>query len=90
MATAMTDQQASPIPKADSFQGVQSIIKYWFKSLDILREAMQEEESQVHSIGNRIAPEGNRRLAVIGDAVLRLALAEHWYEAGQNTGSIRH
>ena len=67
-------------------------IGYDFKNAPYLWEALQAPGSIVrsgeidgagterHSVGFQRFPDGNRRLAVLGDAVLRLALVEDWYK----------
>lgn len=63
-------------------QAVQNIIEYRFKEQLILWEAMQAAGSNVRSAGDRKFLDGNKRLAVIGDTVLQLVLAEKWYSVG--------
>ena len=74
-------------------RAVQSTIGYKFKRVPYLWEALQAPGSIVpsgqidgagteyHSLGFERFPDGNRRLAVLGDAVLRLALVEDWYKS---------
>ncbi|KAL9070902.1 MAG: hypothetical protein Q9161_004544 [Pseudevernia consocians] len=63
-------------------QAVQDIIGYRFKERLILWEAMQAAGSNVRYAGDREIMDGNKRLAVIGDTVLQLVLAEQWYNGG--------
>lgn len=63
-------------------QAVQGIIGYQFRGRLILWEAMQAAGSNVRSVGGREFVDGNKRLAVIGDTVLQLVLAEQWYSGG--------
>lgn len=70
---------------------VQSRIGYDFKNAHYVWEALQAPGSIVrsgevegagterHSVGFQRFPDGNRRLAVLGDTVLKLALVEDWY-----------
>jgi len=69
-------------------QGAQSVIDYNFNRPLLLWEALQAAGSPVHSIGDRRLPDGNKRLAILGDRVLELALADGWYE-GTETRGIR-
>ena len=65
------------LPKYDeatTIEAVESIIQYKFKTATLLWEALQTELSR------------NRRLAIIGDAVLALALAEDWYRGITSRG----
>ena len=71
--------------------GVEAIIGYQFTEHSMIWEALQAAGSSVQVIGNRRIDGGNKRLAVLGDCVLDLALAEAWYEGigprGNNHGS---
>ena len=76
---------------APTVRKVQKEIGYNFKDTLYLWEALQAPGSIVrsgeiagagtarHSVGFQRFPDGNRRLAVLGDTVLRLALVEDWY-----------
>ncbi len=39
-----------------------------------------------HSAGHQRLPDGNRRLAIIGDTALKLALVEDWYKGEEIRG----
>lgn len=77
---------------APTVRKVQSRIGYNFKNAQYLWEAVQAPGSIVrsgevegagterHSVGFQRFPDGNRRLAVLGDTVLKLALVEDWYQ----------
>lgn len=67
-------------------EGVQDIIDYKFSNPLILWEALQAAGSPVFSIGDRRLFDGNKRLAVLGDIVLDLALAEPWYQGTEPRG----
>ena len=69
-------------------QAVQDIIGYRFKERLILWEAMQAAGSNVRYAGDREFMDGNKRLAVIGDTVLQLVLAEQWYNGGTSRGIL--
>ena len=61
---------------------VQRIIGYKFNDQCLLREALQCPGAGSDEIGTRyISSEGNKRLAIIGDVVLKLAIAEEWYKS---------
>ena len=64
----------------DVMPKVEAIIGYDFKEHDILFEALLEPGFHA-PYGN-----GNKRLALLGDAAMRLALLEHWYTT---TGTAR-
>lgn len=77
---------------APTVRKVQSRIGYKFKNAQYLWEAVQAPGSIVrsgevegngtvpHSAGFRRVPDGNRRLAILGDTILKLALVEDWYK----------
>lgn len=64
---------------AIQLQGVEGVIGYQFNHPDILWEALQAAGSGVHFIGGRLMTDGNKRLALLGDAIINVALIEDWY-----------
>lgn len=58
--------------------GVEAIIGYHFTDPYIVLEAMAAAGS-LTSGGTRRFPNGNKRLAILGDTVLQLVLANDWY-----------
>ena len=68
--------------------GVESIIGYVFDDRFLLWEALQAAGSPVVHAGGRSFRNGNKRLAVLGDTVLQLALVEQWYAGEQARGTI--
>lgn len=69
-------------------RGVEKIIGYDFSDTVILWEALQAAGSTVHSAGTRRFPDGNRRLAVLGDTILKLVLVGEWYESADGRGVL--
>ena len=77
---------------------LQKIIGYKFKNSQYLWEAVQAPGSIIrsgeiagsattrHSAGFERLPDGHRRLAVLGDTVLKLALVEDWYRGREIRG----
>ena len=77
---------------------LQRKIGYNFKNAQYLWEAVQAPGSIVrsgevegagterHSRGFQRFPDGNRRLAVLGDTVLKLALVEDWFKGEGSRG----
>ena len=55
---------------------VQSMIGYNFSGLLILWEALQEAGSGASSAETLSLPDGNKRLAVRGDTIMKLVLVE--------------
>ena len=68
------------VDKMNRIHGVEAIIGYQFTEHSRIWEALQAAGSPVQVIGNRRIVDGNKRLAVLGDVVLDLALAEGWHE----------
>ncbi|KAL8712971.1 MAG: hypothetical protein Q9220_002831 [cf. Caloplaca sp. 1 TL-2023] len=64
--------------------GVQDIIEYTFNDPYILLEALQAAGAPARHFGGRRIVDGNKRLAILGDTVLQLVLAEDWYDNGQS------
>lgn len=73
-------------PKHPTIEAVETIIQYSFNHTALLWEALQCSGIAFDSEGQTVPPGGNKRLAIIGDAVLRLALAEDWYKGSDTTG----
>ena len=71
-------------------QTVEEIIDYSFNDNDIIWEALQAPGSIVTLIGTRRVPDGNKRLAILGDTILQLALIEDAYERGETRGISSH
>ena len=69
-------------------RGVETIIGYNFSDPLILWEALQAAGSGVTSAGIRRFPDGNKRLAVLGDTILKLVLVGHWYDSAGVRGIV--
>lgn len=67
---------------------VEVIIAYTFTDPLILWEALQAAGSTVRSAGTRRFPDGNKRLAVLGDTVLKLVLVGEWYDSPDARGML--
>lgn len=65
---------ASVSAKITIVEAVETLIQYQFSHLALLWEALQCPSSP-----NSEHPNGNKRLAIIGDTVLQLGLAEDWF-----------
>lgn len=70
----------------NAVQGVEGAINYHFAEPLILWEALQAPGNGLRSKGTRSFPDGNKRLALVGDAVLKLGLLEEWYEGTESRG----
>ena len=90
----------SPIRMGPTVQILQTILSYKFKNAQLLWEAVQAPGSIVrsgevagagtirHSVGFERCPDGNRRLAIVGDVALKMALVEEWYDGKEDRGLL--
>lgn len=60
---------------------VQNKIKYHVHDTKFLFEALQASRSRLCNPGNEVSADSNRRLVIVGHAVLKLALCMTWYES---------
>ena len=84
--------------KAPTIHKLQSKLRYTFKNPQYLWEAVQAPGSGLHpdevlSAGTERPsaepnnfPDGNKRLALLGDTILRLALLEDWHKGQESRG----
>lgn len=77
-------------PKHPTIEAVETIIQYRFNHTALLWEALQCTGIALDSEGQAVPPGGNKRLAIVGDAVLRLVLAEEWYKGSGTTGRCKY
>ncbi|KAM0797066.1 ribonuclease III domain-containing protein [Usnea florida] len=82
--------------RAPTVRKLQSKIGYTFKNPQYLWEAVQAPGSVLHpdevpssgtdrhGAGLQKFPDGNKRLALLGDTILKLALLEDWYKGQES------
>lgn len=70
--------------KADTLQAVEAILAYHFTDPTLLWTALQAAGSIYP--GEVVIKDGSKRLAILGDAVLKLVLVEDWYRSGAAKG----
>ena len=73
------------LTQAEKLDRVEHIIEYQFSDREILLEALIAPSAATHA-GSRDVPDGNKRLAILGGAVLQLLLVFTGYENGQTRG----
>ncbi|KAF2805634.1 uncharacterized protein BDZ99DRAFT_466587 [Mytilinidion resinicola] len=61
-------------PQDDKMEGCQKAVDSRFRNSKFLWEALQAARLPVFTNGGRMHPDGNKRLAVLGDVVLKLVL----------------
>lgn len=66
----------------------ENIIDYHFANPEMLKEALQAAGASVSDKSVGDDREGNERLALVGDALLRLVILDDWYLGGTSTGKI--
>lgn len=78
-----------PQQKQRTLNAVEDIISYRFRNSTLLWKALQVNGTQVKFAGDEAPPEdGNKKLSLVGDAVLALSLIEDWYVRGGTRGNI--
>lgn len=70
------------LPTREMVQAVETMTGYHFEDVTLLLEAFQAPKS----LG--ALPDGNKRLALFGDAALKLAFIGDWFEGGQPRGTL--
>ena len=73
--------------KAAAIRAVETLVQHKFHDTDLLWGALQTSKVSVDSTKAMLLPDGNRRLAIVGDAAMQLALAEDWYRTSASRGS---
>lgn len=60
---------------------VETIIDYRFSKPDkaYLKEALRTFKDDQSPVAGHRAKDGNRKLAIIGDAIMAVVVAEYWY-----------
>jgi dsRNA-specific ribonuclease len=68
---------------------LQAQLHYSFRDATLLEEALTAAGATVSSCDVDGPVSGNKRLALIGDAVLRLSILDEWYPGGDSTGKLK-
>jgi len=68
--------------KINTTEAVESLIQYKFTNTDLLWEALHTRGIDTGVADRIIHRDGNLRLAIVGDAVIHLCLAEDWFADG--------
>lgn len=67
----------------------QEILQYDFENIDRLIEALQAPGSALNNIHGRRLPDGNKRLAILGDTVIKTVALSQWYDTEDDRGKQR-
>lgn len=70
----------------NAITSVEAVLGYTFTDRNCLWEALQAPGSGVSVAGNRQIPEGNKRLALKGDAAIRNVIIEDWFSTHRRRG----
>ncbi|KAL6720828.1 hypothetical protein ACLMJK_002753 [Lecanora helva] len=73
---------------SEKINAVETIISYRFSNKSLLSDALYAAGVPHISSDGNWHPEGNKRPAIIGDTVLKLALMEAWYRTTSLTGLV--
>ncbi|PVH69337.1 ribonuclease III [Cadophora sp. DSE1049] len=64
---------------------VESILQYRFSNRDLLNEALLAAGASASTKELYSDVQGNKRLALVGDSVLQVAILEPWYDSNEST-----
>jgi hypothetical protein len=84
--TTITIMAPSKILSEVIKRDIERTLNYSFRDPNLLFEALQAAGNRISKVGVRNVPDGNKRLAMLGDAVLTVAILSDWYE-GEDTRS---
>jgi ribonuclease III len=84
---AMAAPTATP-PAA--VEHVQSVIGYRFSDSRLLLEALRAAGSGYNMHPSNIAIDGNKRLATLGDAIMKMAVLDEWYASMSERGIAQY
>ena len=69
-------------------QECQKILGYDFSNQHLCWEALQMAGNGILSAGQRQIPNGNKRLAILGEYVIDLVMSQEWYNGDSDEGKI--
>ena len=86
---SMNTYRAMALSEKDiRIHAVETLIWYRFHDPALLWEALQGPTIMIDIAGERVPPDGNKRLAIVGDAAIQLVLAETWYPGETSKGRV--
>jgi ribonuclease-3 len=65
-------------------------IQYHFTNRALLQEALLTPGNDHQCNAVEVGKPANKRLALLGDAVLRLAIVDHWWEQGDTSRRMQN
>jgi ribonuclease-3 len=69
-----------------TLNSIQDRVDYHFHDSTLLKDAFLASGASVSSVDIEGPVKGNKRLALVSDAVLRLAVLDEWFESDTSTG----
>lgn len=75
--------------KGIRIHAVETLVWYRFHNSALLWEALQGPTVITDPAGDRVPSDGNKGLAIVGDAVIELVLAENWYPGKTRKGIVK-
>ena len=69
-------------------QRCQEIIRHEFTDQNLCWEALQMAGNGTKAAGPRKIPNGNKRLAILGEYVINLVISSDWYHTGTDEGGF--
>lgn len=71
------------------YKSLENQLEYSFNDVHLLNEAFVAAGAVKSRPDVEGDVSGNKRLALIGDAVLRLSILEEWFPSGKSTGRYK-
>ena len=71
------------------YKSLENQLEYSFHDVHLLNEAFVAAGAVKSRPDVEGDVSGNKRLALIGDAVLRLSILEEWFPSGESTGKYK-
>ena len=85
--THLFDTMSAAQKKVTALDGMQELINYTFVDSEILWEALHVPGAMTaYRITGRNLSDGNKRLALLGDAIMESALLVRWYQTAASKG----
>ena len=83
----MTIPAGTPPPAVEH---VQTFLAYRFNNSSLLLEALRAAGSGYNMNQNRTTIDGNKRLATLGDAIMKIIVLDEWYASPSDRGMAQY
>ena len=88
ISSTIQSQKAAMSVTSMAISSVEAILGYKFTDTNCLLEALNAPGSGVSTAGNRRFSDGNKRLALKGDAAIRNVIVEDWFSTNLPRGKV--